>query len=122
MVFGYIIVQRLLFLVRVLSRLPDRVSRVHARLLNAATKPFHSINYYGSCAAALVYNRRRMGTKMDRVVASLQRKLADERTLDSGMRYPTGWDPFFNDYMTLEDVYRYAGQHFDFHRQQLDFK
>ena len=27
--------------------------------------------------------------------------------------------PFFNDYMTLEDVYRYPGQHFDFHQRQL---
>lgn len=122
MVFGYMIVQRLLFLVRVLSRLPDGVSRVFVGVLNAATRPFHSINYYGSCAAALVYNRRRMGPKMDGVIGSLQRKLADERSLDRGMHYPTGWDPFFNDYMTLEDIYRYAGQHFDFHREQLDFK
>jgi hypothetical protein len=26
---------------------------------------------------------------------------------------------FFRDYMTLEDVYRYPGQHFDFHARQL---
>lgn len=35
----------------------------------------HSINYYGSCAAALVYNRHRMGAKLDRVIASLQHNL-----------------------------------------------
>ena len=29
------------------------------------------------------------------------------------------WDPFFMDFMTLADVYRYPTQHFDFHRQQL---
>ena len=78
MVFGYMIVQRLLVLVRVFSRLPDPAGRTFARLLNAATRPFHVINYYGSCAAALVYNRRRMGAKMDRVIAALQRKLARE--------------------------------------------
>ena len=39
-------------------------------------QPFDVINYYGSSAAALVYSRRRMGAKMDRVIAALQRKLA----------------------------------------------
>jgi hypothetical protein len=54
MVFGYMIVQRLLILVKAFSRLPDQVSRVFAHVLNAATRPFNVINYYGSCAAALV--------------------------------------------------------------------
>jgi len=58
-----------------LGRLSDPVSRVFARALNAATRLFHSINYYGSCAAALVYNRHRMGAKLDRVIASLQHNL-----------------------------------------------
>jgi hypothetical protein len=109
MVFGYMVVQRLLVLVRVFSRLPDAVSRVFARSLNAAITPFNIINYYGSCAAALVYNRHRMGAKMDRVIASLQRKLARESddSLRRGMHFPTRWDPFFKDYMTVEDVYRY---------------
>ena len=121
MVFGYMIVQRLLILVNVFNRLPDEVSRSFARLLNAATKPFDVINYYGSSAAALVYNRRRMGAKMDRVIAALQRKLAQEGDDASqrGMYFPTRWDPFFQDYMTLADVYLYPGQHFDFHARQL---
>ena len=121
MVFGYMVVQRLLVLVRIFSRLPDPVSRVYANILDAATKPFHIINYYGSCAAALVYNRRRMGAKLDRVIASLQRKLARGNDADfaRGMHYPTHWDPFFEDYMTLEDVFRYPGRHFDFHARQL---
>ena len=48
MVFGYMIVQRLLPLVRVLGRFPNGVSRIYARLLDAATRPFDPINYYGS--------------------------------------------------------------------------
>ena len=76
MVFGYMVVQRLLLLVRVLGRFPDGVSRTYARLLDGATRPFDLINFYGSRAAALVYNRHRMGTKMNRVIASLQRSLA----------------------------------------------
>ncbi|BBY45704.1 DinB family protein [Mycolicibacterium celeriflavum] len=123
MVFGYMVVQRLLPLVRVMGRLPDRISATFARLLNAATTPFHHINYYGSCAAALVYNRHRMGAKLDRVIASLQRRLARETddALSYGMHFPRRWDPFFSDYMTLEDVYRYPGRHFDFHARQLTF-
>lgn len=121
MVFGFMVVRRLLVLVRVFSRLPDPVSRIFANILDSATKPFHLINYYGSCSAAMVYNRRRMGAKLDRVIASLQRKLARESDADfaRGMHYPVRWDPFFEDFMTLEDVYRYPGRHFDFHAHQL---
>jgi hypothetical protein len=121
MVFGYMVVQRLLILVRIFSRLPDPVNHAFADILDAASKPFHIINYYGSCAAALVYNRRRMGAKLDGVIASLQRKLAGEIEADfaRGMSYPPRWDPFFEDFMTLEDVYRYPGRHFDFHAHQL---
>jgi hypothetical protein len=53
MVFGYMVVQRLLLLVRVLGRFPDGVSRIYARPLDAATRPFDLINNYGSRAAAL---------------------------------------------------------------------
>jgi hypothetical protein len=121
MVFGYMVVQRLLVLVKVFSQLPDSVSRVFARVLDAATAPFDVINFYGSYAAALVYNRHRMGAKMDRVIASLCRKLARESddALRCGMYFPTRWDQFFKDYMTLEGVYRYPGEHHDFHARQL---
>lgn len=90
-------------------------------MLDVATRLFHIVNYYGSCLAALVYNRRRMGAKLDRVIVLLQRKLAreDDANFARGMHYPTRWDPFFEDYMTLEDVYRYPGRHFDFHARQL---
>jgi hypothetical protein len=121
MVFGYMVVQRLLVLVRAFGRLPDRVSVIYARILDSASAPFHEVNYYGSCAAARVYNRRRMAAKMDRVIASLQAKLARESddAFSRGMHFPTRWDPFFKDYMTLEAVYRYPGRHFDFHCRQL---
>ncbi|BBY95176.1 hypothetical protein MGALJ_48450 [Mycobacterium gallinarum] len=121
MVFAYMLVRRLLFLVRIFGRLPDRVSRAYARMLDAVTPPFHVINYYGSCAAALFYNRRRMGKKMDREIDKLQRSLAraNDTSMRRGMHYPPGWDPYFREYMTLADVYRYPGQHYDHHRRQL---
>ena len=106
MVFGHMVVHRLLILVKVFGRPPDAVSRRFARVLNAAVIPFDVINYYGSSAATLVYNRRRMGAKMDRVIAALQRRLAQENddTWPRGMHSPTRWDPFFKDYMTPADV------------------
>ena len=36
-----------------------------------------------------------------------------------GMHYPTRRDTFFHNYMTLHDIYRYPGQHFDFHARPL---
>ncbi len=121
MVFGYMVVQRLLVLVRIFSRLPDRASAIYARMLCAATTPFHVVNYYGSCAAATVYNRRRMGAKLDRVVSSLRRNILRESddSLRRGMHFPPTWDPYFSDFMTVRDVYRYPGQHFDHHVNQL---
>ncbi|MGV0604609.1 DinB family protein [Mycolicibacterium sp. XJ1904] len=121
MVFGYMVVQRLLLLIAIFGRLPSGVSAAFARILNASTRPFHRINYYGSRAAARVYNRRRMGAKLDRVISSLQRRMAHvpDRAFRRGMHFPTRWDPFFSDYMTLEDLYRYPGRHFDFHSGQL---
>lgn len=35
------------------------------------------------------------------------------------MHFPASWDPFFNDSMSVGELYRYATQHFDFHRRQL---
>ena len=121
MVFGYMVVQRLLLLVRLFDRLPDSVSRGYARMLNGLTTPFDAINYYGSRFAARIYNRKRMARKLDRVINSLQRSLrrAPEDAFRRGMHYPDGWDPYFRDYMSLEDVYRYPGQHYDHHRRQL---
>ena len=123
MVFGYMVVVRLLPLVRVMGRLPDPLSTTYARLLNAAAAPFHQINYYGSCAAAVIYNRHRMGTKLDRVIAALQHRLARETDEDlrRGMHFPPRWDPLFTDRMTIEDLYRYPGRHLDFHAAQLNF-
>ncbi|MET8427800.1 DinB family protein [Nocardia sp. NPDC004860] len=121
MVFGYMIVQKLVFLMRVFGRLPTWVGRKYAQALNTATGPFDVINFYGSRVAARVYNRNRMGAKLDRVIASLQRTLQRENAADlaRGMHYPDRWDPYFRDYLTLSDVYRYPGRHYDHHRKQL---
>jgi hypothetical protein len=121
MVFGYMVVRRLLVLVRLFGRLPDAFERRFARLLDSATRPFDVINYYGSCVAATVYNRRRMAAKLNRVIDRLERSLSRESpsAFRRGMHYPVRWDPYFREYMTLADVYRYPGRHYDHHRKQL---
>jgi hypothetical protein len=124
MLFGYMIGPALLGLASLFARLPSGLSRGYARLLNAVTGPFDIINYLGPRGAVHLFGHRRMGAKFDRVIASLRRRLDTETParLARGMYYPARWDPFFKDYMTRADIYRYLPQHFDFHRRQLTIR
>jgi hypothetical protein len=110
MVFGYLVVRVLLPLVRVVGRLPAPVGRVWSRLLDSAQRPFHVVNYWGSVGAARVFDHSRMGPLCDRTITALQRHIQQEpeSTLRRGMPFPTSWDPYFNSYMTLVEVYRSA--------------
>lgn len=121
MVFGYMVVRALLPLVHVVSRLPRPVGRAFAAVLNAGTGPFDVVNYWGSRAAARVYNRRRMTRKLDKTITALSRRLELEssQSLARSMPFPDRWDPFFTSLMTLNDVYAYPTLHFDFHAKQL---
>jgi hypothetical protein len=122
MMFGYLVVRNLLPVVKVVSRLPNRVGRAFAAVLTTATVPFDIVNYWGSCAGSRFYRPApRMGRRFDAVIASLERRLAaeDEASLQRSMAFPTRWDPFFKDRMTVADLYRYPTQHFDFHERQL---
>jgi DinB superfamily len=97
MLFGYLIVVRLLVLVRIFGRLPDRFSRVFAGVLEASARSFHAINYLGSVGGARLLGYEGMGRRFDRVVATLLRRLDRESDseLSRGMHYPTSWDPYF---------------------------
>ena len=121
MVFGYLIVGRLLPGVRLFGRLPDGYSRRFAAALNAGTRPFHVINYLGGCGGALVFHGNRLTRLLDRTTDQLHRRLEaeTEESLNWRMHFPVQWDPFFGDTMTVADVYRYGTQHYDFHRAQL---
>lgn len=121
MVFGYMVVRALLPLVRVMSRMPKGIQRAFAAALNAGTRPFDLVNYWGSRSAALYFNRRRMAKKMQRTIKALTRNLQKESTqsLARSMDFPDRWDPFFEPTMTLGEVYAYPTLHFDFHAQQL---
>jgi hypothetical protein len=121
MLLGYLVVRVLLGLVRVFDRLPASVSRAFASLLNAVTVPFDLVNYAGARLAGTVLSTRRLGALFDWVITELHRRLDRETNADlaRGMHYPTRWDPFFRDWMTLAEVYRFPTQHFDFHARQL---
>lgn len=121
MVFGYMIVRRLLPLVRWFGRRPDSYSRTFAAVLNSNTRPFHWINYLGSCGGALVFRGSRLIWQLDRIHDRLHHVLDAEsdEALDRRMHFPIGWDPFFRDTMTLAEVYRYGTEHYQFHRAQL---
>jgi hypothetical protein len=121
MVFGYLLVRNLLVLVRGFSRLPDGASCRFAASLNAGTRPFHVVNYVGSLGGVRVLGYPGTERLMDRTIGALQLSLerASDAELRRSMHFPVGWDPYFEDVMSVRDVYHYPTQHYDHHRRQL---
>lgn len=121
MVFGYMVVRALIPLMHLLMRCPTVVRTTFARILNFGTALFHPINYAGSCAAALVFNHRRMERKLLVTLDALERSLEREsaETLRRRTDFPDRWDPYFHRQMTLLEVYAYPSLHFAFHARQL---
>ena len=124
MVFGYMVVRALLPMVHLISRLPEPVGKAFAALLNAGTRPFDVINYWGSKSAALYFNKQRMARKLEKIINAITRSLERESpaSLSRSMEFPDRWDPFFAPSMTLNDVYAYPTKHFDFHGRQLSLE
>lgn len=121
MLFGYLITRNLHIIVKIVSRLPDRAQQTFAAALDAAGRPFHHINYWGSRAGGRILTPAQMAGWMDRVIGSLHHHLEREgsTSLQRSMAFPTGWDPYFTERMSLAEVYHYATLHFDHHRRQL---
>jgi len=121
MLFGYLLVRNLLWMVKILGRLPPSRTKPFAGLLNLCTRPFHWINYLGSVCGGAVFTPTRMRRRLDRVTAKLERDLdkEGEEGPARGMYYPTRWDPYFKPYMQIADIYHYPTQHFDHHDRQL---
>ena len=121
MLFGFILVRVLVLLVKGFGRLPPSISQAFAALLNAASRPFHVVNYLSALPGGTLVDSHAMASLMDRTVDHLRANLARESagTLQLAMHFPVGWDPYFKDVMTVADVYRYPAQHYDHHRRQL---
>ena len=122
MVFGYMVVRRLLPLVKGFGHLPLGFSQVFARVLNAGLRPFDWVNYWGSRAASRVYHRHRMARKLRQLTTKLTTRQHTESNdaLALRMAFPTRWDPFFRPTMTVAELYAYPTDHFDFHARQLN--
>ena len=121
MLFGYLVVRRLLPMVKGLGHLPQGTTRPFAALLDASTRPFNGINYIGSVGGGRVFSPLRMARWLDSLTAKIERDLDRQSpaSLRRGMHFPTRWDPYFKDFMTLADTYHYPTEHFDHHDRQL---
>jgi hypothetical protein len=121
MLFGYLLIWPLIWLAKALSLLPRGASRPLAAVFNFGARPFHVVNYLGSAGGGTFVSPQWMVRMLDRLTVRLaaRRERESERSLARGMYYPTRWDPFFREFMTVADLYHYPTQHFDFHRRQL---
>jgi len=121
MLLGYLVARNVIPLVKIVSRLPTPIQRGFAATLNASTRPFDQINYWGSRAGGRALTPDHMLRWFDRVVSSLHRHLDHEsrEALQRGMPFPSRWDPYFADWMSIADAYRYPTLHFDHHERQL---
>ncbi|HET6213854.1 MAG TPA: DinB family protein [Micromonosporaceae bacterium] len=121
LLFGYIVVVVLLPLVKLLAMLPRGATKPFAAVLDFSTRPFHFMNYIASVIGPWMFSTERMVRMLDRITTGLARGLAAETEpgLQRGMHFPTRWDPFFTDFMTVGDLYHYPTLHFDFHQRQL---
>jgi hypothetical protein len=124
MLFGYLIVRTLLPLVHAFGHRPDSWSRRFAAILNAGQRPFHLINYLGSRGGGQALPTSAVIKLMERTIHSMHRKLdgESEKSMALTMHFPTAWDPYFQDTMSVLDVYHYGTQHFDHHRKQLTLR
>ena len=97
------------------------LSRAFAAALNAGTGAFHVVNYLSALPGNRVLRGPARGRLMDSTIGHLRASLERESecTLALAMHFPTGWDPYFNDVMTVADIYDYPTQHYDHHRRQL---
>jgi hypothetical protein len=121
MLFGYLIVRTLLPLVRGFGLLPLVYSRRFSAGLHAVRGPYNLINYLGSCGGGWLLTPPLMVRLIDRTTRALQRRLEREtsETLALTMAFPTSWDPYFTETMTVFDVYHFGTQHFRHHQNQL---
>ena len=83
MLFGFLVVRALLPLVKGFGRLPDAVSRGFAAALNAATRPFHVVNYLSALPGARVLRGPALGRSMDSTIGHLRARLAASQSAPS---------------------------------------
>ncbi|SDL55460.1 DinB family protein [Tessaracoccus oleiagri] len=103
------------------ARLPRPVSVGYARLLEAATRPYHWVNFAGPVAGVRAVRLRRAASWMAADTDWLLRwaRSASDAQLAAGMAVPAKWDPYFRPWMSRADVLDWAPRHYAHHRAQL---
>ena len=121
MTFGFIVINVLLPMARLWGRLPKDSSKWFAWLLNSFTAVFNWFNMLGARGQGKVFTYQRIGKIFDSVHVSLLKKIDSikDDEWEHGMYYPTKWDSSFDEFMTLERLFRYPISHFHFHRKQI---
>ena len=123
MALGFFVLLTLLPLVRLFGRFPKSFSHPLAHVLNGCTIPFNWINALSTRLAGRMSTPESLGKIFDWVHARLLKSiegLQEEEWEHCGMYAPTQWDPVsFQDYMTLEDIFRMPLLHFTFHLKQI---
>jgi len=119
--FGFMILNSLLPMVRVWSKLPRRFSQAFAAGLNSITTPFNWFNKLGARMQGKVFTCQRIGRQFDRTMDRLLKNLdsVKEWEWERGMAYPVKWDANFDEFMTVEKLFGYPITHFNFHIGQL---
>ncbi len=121
MTLGFLLLPALVTIAQLWSRAPARYSRAFAGLLNWSTPAFNVVNAIGPRGGGRVLSGGRLERLYDRQHRAILRKLTRlrEEELQSGMPYPSRWDPLFEDYMTVEQLFAFPIAHFRFHAGQL---
>jgi len=121
MTFGFMVINVLLPMARLWGKLPRGSSRWFASLLNTFTSIFNWFNMLGARGQGKFFTYKRIGIIYDHVYFSLLKKIASIRhdEWEHGMYYPTKWDSNFDEFMTLEKLFRYPIIHFNIHLQQI---
>lgn len=119
--FGFIVINVLLPMARLWGRLPKDSSKWFAWLLNTFTGAFNWFNMIGARGQGKVFTYQRIGKIYDSVHFSLLKKIDSikDDEWEHGMYYPTKWDSNFEEFMTLEKLFRYPISHFNFHLKQI---
>lgn len=121
MTFGFIVINVLLPMARLWGNLPESSSKWFAWLLNSCTGVFNWFNMLGARGQGKVFTYQRLGKIYDSVHFSLLKKIDSikDDEWEHGMYYPTRWDSNFDEFMTLEKLFRYPISHFNFHLKQI---
>ena len=118
---GFGLIPALLPIVKLFVRLPPVFSRKFAALLNWSTPLFNRLNAIAPRIGAWIYKLDALGRKYDKVHATIVKQLyaTRDKEWELGMHPPVKWDPRFNEFMRLEDFFRYPVAHFRHHKKQF---